>query len=227
MICSSRLSRTATIEATTPWTPSRRLDTPAPAVRFARGHICQSPNRTSSGTAQLVSMRTRMSTFVPSDQQRFSFMRILRFDLHRLEPADADHSAIPRASPRSDLFLHRQYRLCMSGVEADNRKALGRERMGQPYGRWPALKANPHHARRSFAYQAGNNCRFRRHLSLENSRPVLVEDQTWFPRATRLIQQTSPWLLSFGSTPTSGLPDLRRTAAISPCEMAARSRPFL
>jgi hypothetical protein len=90
--------------------------------------------------------------------------------------AFVDHSSQPtRMAAVGFVELNRHYNLCMWGVEADNRP-LGCERMSQPYGNWPALKANPRHARRSLAYQAEHKCRLRRHLSLENSRPVLVED---------------------------------------------------
>jgi hypothetical protein len=42
---------------------------------------------------------------VPSDQQRFSFMRIQTFDLHRLEPADADHFSQPTRAAEKWSFM--------------------------------------------------------------------------------------------------------------------------
>jgi hypothetical protein len=60
-------------------------------------------------TAQLVvDANAHVDQLVPSDQQRFSFMRIQTFDLHRLEPADADHfSQSTRVAAVGFVELHR------------------------------------------------------------------------------------------------------------------------
>jgi len=131
----------------------------------------------------VVHLNTHSNELVPRDQQRPLLVCGHALYLDRPEPAGPDHLCQTVGIAGIGLVgPYRQDRLGMPGIQADNRKTLGRQRMRQSGRGRTALKADPDQIRRSLAEQSGKGGGIRGRLPLEQARPVIPQGCTrWFP----------------------------------------------
>jgi hypothetical protein len=91
-----------------------------PAATFADHQT----KRLQDAAQLIVDADTHVDQLVSGDQQRLSFMRVRTFDLHCLEPADADlFNQSTRVAAVGFVGPHRQHRARMAGVETNYRKS--------------------------------------------------------------------------------------------------------